>query len=282
MMRISSTHLRRALFAAFIFCVVAPVIAYAVSVSPMSVFMDHRTRTGTMTLYNPNPLPEEIEVSFAFGYPTSDSTGNVTVPLSDTVPTGEPGATAWLRAFPRKLVLQPGQQQVIRILAQPPENLPDGEYWSRVLVTATGGKPPVEQQIQPDVKVAISMRTVVVGALNYRKGKLATGVRAVKSVAMPVENAAQFTIDLERTGQAAFLGRIRVELQDRAGTTLAKDEDVVSIYHTLRRRFIMPVADTAALRGATVHYTLETQRPELGQANIISAPAVEGVTQVVR
>ena len=139
-----------------------------------------------MTLYNPNPLPEEIDISFAFGYPQSDSTGNVTVPLADTAATGEPAATSWLRAFPRKLVLQPGQQQVVRILAQPPAELADGEYWSRVLITTVGGRPPVEQEVQPDVKVAITMKTIMVASLNYRKGKLVSGVNVTQAHAVPV------------------------------------------------------------------------------------------------
>jgi hypothetical protein len=233
-----------------------------------------------MTLYNPNPLPEEIEISFAFGYPQSDSLGNVTVPLTDSVPPNEPGATPWLRAFPRRLILQPGQQQVVRILAQPPEGLADGEYWSRVLVTATGGKPPVEQQVQPDVKVAITMRTIVVASLNYRKGEMTTGVRTVHASAVPKDRGVEFVVDLERTGNAAYLGRIRVELQDRNGKTIAHEEDIVSIYRTLRRRFELPVTDTASLAGARIRYVLDTERPELGQANIIMAPTFEAAVPV--
>lgn len=247
-----------------------------VSVSPMSVFMTHGSRTATMTLYNPNPLPEEIEISFSFGYPQSDSAGDVTVPLAEVAPEGEPAATSWLRAFPRRLVLQPGQQQVIRLLAQPPADLPDGEYWSRVLVTATGGRPPVEQQVQPDVRVAISMRTVIVASLNYRKGRLSTGLSVTGSSAVRTPDGVQVTLDMERQNQAAYLGRIRLDVLDAAGRTLHQEEDIVSVYRTLRRRFVIPDVPGAA----RVRYTFDTERPELGQANIITAPSVSGTVDV--
>lgn len=248
----------------------------AVSVSPMSVFLDHRTRTGILTLYNPNPLPEEIDISFAFGYPQSDSTGTVTVPLADTAPDGEPSAVPWLRAFPRRLVLEPGQQQVVRILAQPPADLPDGEYWARVLVSATGGRPPVEQQVQPDVRVAISTRTIVVTSLNYRKGRLTTGARVTAADAARAADALIVTLDMERLGTAAYLGRIDVEVLNAAGRTIAREDDVISIYRTLRRRFeFADMADAARVR-----YTFVTERPELGQSNIIAAPAVTGVIEI--
>lgn len=248
----------------------------AVSVSPMSVFMSHTNRTGTITLYNPNPLPEEIEISFAFGYPQSDSAGDVTVPLSETAPAGEPSAVPWLRAFPRRLVLQPGQQQVVRILAQPPAGIDDGEYWSRVLVIATGGRPPVEQQVQPDVRVAISMRTIIVASLNYRKGRLTTGITMTNASAVRTANGLDVTLDMARQGEAAYLGRIRVELLDAGGAVVHEEEDIVSVYRTLRRRFTIP--DMANV--ARVRYTLDTERPELGQANIITAPTVSGTVEV--
>lgn len=251
-------------------------VARAVSVSPMSLFMSHTNRTGTITLYNPNPLPEEIEISFAFGYPQSDSAGDVTVPLSDAAPAGEPSAVPWLRAFPRRLVLQPGQQQVVRILGQPPADLPDGEYWSRILIVATGGRPPVEQQVQPDVRVAISMRTIIVASLNYRKGKVTTGISISDARAERTPEGVQFTVDMARTGEAAWLGRIGIELLAADGRVLHEEEDVLSVYRTLRRRFTVPgVSDVARVR-----YTLSTDRPELGQTNIIAAPPVSGVIDV--
>jgi hypothetical protein len=248
----------------------------AVSVSPMSVFMSHTSRTASITLYNPNPLPEEIEIGFAFGYPQSDSAGDVSVALSDVAPDGEPSALPWLRAFPRRLVLQPGQQQVVRILAQPPADLEDGEYWSRILVTATGGRPPVEQQVQPNVRVSISMRTIIVASLNYRKGRLTTGVNVKDAQAVRTTEGLQVTLDMERQGDAAYLGRVRLELLDASGAVMHVEEDVLSVYRTLRRRFNIPAMENVT----KVRYTLETERPELGQANIITAPAVGGSLDV--
>lgn len=274
-----SRRLRATLVALFLLGAGAAA-SRAVSVSPMSLFLDHRSRTTSMTLYNPNPQPEEVEISFAYGYPQSDSTGAVSVPLAEVAPEGEPAATPWLRAFPRRLVLQPGQQQVVRVFAQPPADLADGEYWSRVLVTATGGRPPVEQQVNPDVRVALTMRTIVVGSLNYRKGSLSTRAVVAAADALATDAGVQLTLDLERGGSAAWLGRVRLRLEAADGRLLAEQEDVLSIYRTLRRRFEFPLDDPAAARGARVRYVLETERPELGAAHLIQAPSVEGVVSV--
>src|SRR5690606_33960663 len=147
---------------------------FSVSVSPMAVYMSDRERTGTMTLYNPGSRAEEIEIGFAFGYPQTDAEGNIQVPIADEAPAGEPSAVPWLSAFPRRLVLEPGQRQVVRVLARPPADLAPGEYWARALVRSRGGQAPIEAR-QGDVGVQIDVETLVVVAVNYRNGPVGTG-----------------------------------------------------------------------------------------------------------
>jgi hypothetical protein len=251
----------------------------AISVSPLMLVIDARTRTGTLTLYNDNPLPEEIEISFGFGYPVSDSTGKVRVELADTAPTGEPSAVTWMRAFPRRLLLQPGQRQVVRIIVQPPAGLPDGEYWGRVLVTATGGRPPIEQEIRPDVRVAVAVKTVFAPAVLFRKGNVSTGVTVSGARAQNTPQGARLVLDLERQGNAAFLGRITAELQAPDGRVMAADSDVVAVYHRLRRDLVLTPPAGASLAGARVRYTVDTERPDAGDA-VLEARPVSGTVQV--
>ena len=140
-MRISVRHLALGALLA-----ISPAVASAVTVSPNALFIDSRTRSGVLTLYNPGTTAEEIEITFAFGYPRSDLAGAISVALADSAPAGEPSVLGFVRAFPRRLRLEPGQRQTVRILMQPPAGLPEGEYWGRVLIRSRGGRPPVEQQ----------------------------------------------------------------------------------------------------------------------------------------
>ncbi|HEU4453013.1 MAG TPA: FAD-dependent oxidoreductase, partial [Longimicrobium sp.] len=150
--------------------------AAAVSVSPTALYIDSRTRTGILTLYNPGSLPEEVTLDFAYGFPQADSAGNVSVPLTREPAAGEPSALGWMRAFPRRLLLQPGQRQVVRVMVEPPADLPDGEYWARLVISSRGGQPPIEQT-QGEVRLQLNVTTSLVIAANYRKGDVRTGVR---------------------------------------------------------------------------------------------------------
>jgi P pilus assembly chaperone PapD len=247
--------------------------AHAVSVSPTALYIDSRTRTGVLTLYNPGTLPEEITVDFAYGYPQSDSAGNVSVATTREPAAGEPSAMAWMRAFPRRLLLQPGQRQVVRVLVEPPAELADGEYWARVLISSRGGQPPIEQT-QGDVRLQLNVQTTLVMAANYRKGDLRTGVQVDAASARRTADGVQLQVDLSRSGNAAFLGRLRAELLDAGGTVVSTLYDDVAVYRTMRRRltFAVPASATGAL---TVRIHIDTEREDLPPGGALPAAPVD-------
>lgn len=252
--------------------------AGAVTVTPSGVYIDHRSRTGTITLYNDGTAAEDIEIAFKFGYPQSDSTGNISVPLADSAPAGEPSALGWLRAFPRRITLQPGQRQVIRILAQPPADLADGEYWARVLVISRGGTPPVEQ-VEGRVGVRLTMETVIVNPVIYRKGLVQTGVNVARGVMQRTAEGGNLMLDLERHGNAAFLGRVRAELVAPNGEVIARGENSVAVYRTLRVAVPLPLQRPVP-RGATIRYTIDNERPDLPAGGPLPTRVVEGQVRV--
>lgn len=262
---------RRALAASILIAVAVPAAIHSAAVSPMGVYLDGRERQGTITLYNAGSRPEEVRLEFAFGYPVSDDEGNLSVPLTAEPAAGEPSAVPWLTAFPRRIVLEPGQRQVVRVVARPPAGLAEGEYWARALVRSTGGQPPIEA-VGEDVGVQIDVETVVVVPVNYRNGAVTTGVRVAGASAALAGDSLVATIDVERSGNAAFLGRILVEAIDDRGAVVASTEQVLAVYRTLRRRVSLPVpAGSGALR---VRYTMDTSRSDLPPGGVIPAEAV--------
>jgi hypothetical protein len=269
----------RALAAAVLLLAGTAARAAAVTVSPTALFIDSRSPTGTLTLYNGGTLPEEIEVSFGFGYPVSDENGVVRVEIQDSAATGEPSVAPYLRAFPRRLVLQPGQRQTLRVMVQAPASLAGGEYWGRVLVRSRGGQPPIEQT-QGEVRVALSLETVVATAVMFRKGPVETGV-AVRAADARVEGGnVQLTLDLERQGSAAWLGRVAARLVAPDGTVAGEAEDAVALYRTLRRRFLIPVPAGGLKPGSRVEYVVDNERPDLPPSGPLKAAPVTGTARL--
>ena len=250
--------------------------ALAVSVSPNALYLDNRNRSGLLTLYNPGNLPEEIEIGFAFGYPVSDSLGNISVSLVPIAPEGEPSLVPFLRAFPLRLRLAPGQRQVIRIRAEPPANLPSGEYWGRITITSRGGQPPIEQR-EGNITLSVALQTVIVAAVTYRNGPMQTGVEIGRGDARITPEGAQLLLDLTRQGNAAFIGRLVAQVVAPNGDVVAEDEADIAVYRTLRARVVVPLKSVPAdITGYKIRFSIDTQRTDLPSGGPIPAPRLTG------
>jgi P pilus assembly chaperone PapD len=253
--------------------------AQAVTVSPTALYISARNPSGLLTLINSSARAEEIEIGFGFGYAHFDTSGAVRVTVADSAPGGEPAATAWLRAFPRRLLLQPGQRQVVRITVVAPAGLTDGEFWGRVLIKSRGGEPPIEQT-QGQVRMQLNVETTFATAVFFQKGALTTAVHVDAAAAQRMKDGVQFTIDLTRTGNAAYLGRVHAEVVDAAGQVWASDEDVTAVYRGLRRRFLLKGTTPMPAGQLHVRYVVDTDRPDLPSVGPVHAPSVTGTIPV--
>lgn len=252
--------------------------AEAVTVSPTALYLSARSPSALLTLINTSSRAEEIEISFGFGYPTSDSTGALQVSITEVGPAGEPSAAGWLRAFPRRLVLQPGQRQVVRVTIVAPAALADGEYWGRVLVKSRGGEPPIEQT-RGQVRMQLTLETTFATALFFQKGAMQTGVAAA-AAAERTSDGVQFTIDLNRQGNAVFLGRVHAELLDASNHKLAEAEDVVAVYRQIRRRFLLRSEKPLPAGPLVVRYVVDTERPDLPSSGPVRSAPTNGSVSV--
>jgi hypothetical protein len=253
----------------------SPGLAHAVTVSPNALFIDSRTRSGVLTLYNPGSTAEEIEITFAFGYPRSDAMGLVSVVLSDSAPASDPSVLGFVRAFPRRLRLEPGQRQTVRILMQPMAGLPEGEYWGRVLIHSRGGRPPVEQQ-QGGIRMQIELETVIVGAVNYRNGPVKTGLAVDSARASVAGDSVRVVTDVQRKGNAAYLGHMKIELVAADGRVLGTEEEDIAVYRSLRKVVAIAVPAGTSMQGATIRYHFSSERPDIDADQRLVTDPVSG------
>jgi P pilus assembly chaperone PapD len=216
--------------------------AQGVLVAPHAVIMDHRTRSGSLTLYNPGDEATEITISAFFGYPVTDSTGGFELRTIDDPSTSYPSAAKWVDAFPKRMLLGPKQRQTVRLLARPPVGLVDGEYWARLVISAKGGSVPVSGVSDSSgVRVALALEVRTIIPVQYRKGKVATGVRTSALAASVEQDSLAVRLRLDRTGNAAFLGTLRGALVDSSGRVVATVTSPLAVYYDMEPRLTAPL-----------------------------------------
>lgn len=262
----------------------AAVKAPGVLVAPHHIFIDHRVRSATIQLFNSSDQTEEVSIETMFGYPATDSLGRVYLYTEDAGESELSGQSAagWIRAFPRRVTVRPGQRQTVRLLAQPPAGLDDGEYWTRVVVHAKGQRVPVAGvPDSSDIQVGLDLEVRTVIALTYRKGDVHTGVRMSQVAPRIVGDTLYARPLLEREGDAAYIGALRTELIDVAGERVKQWEEQVAVYESLHRQLRYSVADLPP-GPYKVRITASTDREDLEPPQLLIATPVSDSATVIR
>jgi P pilus assembly chaperone PapD len=255
--------------------------AVAIVVAPTAVYLGDGNPSAAVSLYNPSNQPEEVSVEAVFGYPTTDEEGNVYLHLD---PDGEDARSAagWIQALPRRLVVPPGERRTVRLLARPPAGTPDGEYWTRLILTASGQRIPSGGGADtPEVQVGLDLQVRTIISVAYRKGDVTTSV-SVEDFAPEIRGDTLFVRpDLVRGGQGAFIGRMDLRLLDAAGAELQSWTEQVAVYRTYNRRYAY---DVSALEPGSYRLVLRlgTERDDIPAASRLQAVPVEVTAEVVK
>ncbi len=257
----------------------APAAAQGVVVAPHAVYLDHRTRSASVTLYNPGAEPAEVAITSMFGYPVTDSVGHFMLFVPDSVDPSMPSATAWIEAFPRRMTLPPLERQTVRLLARPPRDLADGEYWSRVVISAKGGAVQVVSADSSGIQIGLTLEVRTIIPLIYRKGVHRSSLTISGLRAARAGDSLAVRVRLERQGSAAYVGTAKGTLSTLKGATVATFQQPVAVYYTAEPVFTIPLS---AAPGGTYRLRLElsSERTDIPGELLLRAPPVADSVEV--
>ncbi|MCP4568767.1 MAG: molecular chaperone [FCB group bacterium] len=231
-------------FVALLICGPAADLIAGVLVAPTVVILSDKGRTGRIHIENPSNIPKEVEISFSYGLPSSDSLGRVSISLQDSNVTDTRSALTWIKAFPRKFLLEPNGSQVVRLVARPPKDLDDGEYWAQIVVQSQEGQtsfPVASDNEAITTQLNMIMKTVI--AFKYRSGDLTA---ALEMTGMKVEknNSQVFVLcDLVNKGNVSYLGILTCRLMDSENREVSYHKSNLAVYRDLRRSIYLPLTD---------------------------------------
>ena len=246
--------------------------AMAIVVAPTAIYLTSDDRAAVIQLYNPSTQPEEVSVEAIFGYPATDEEGRIGLRMSEE---GDPRSAAdWVQVLPRRLVVPPGQRRAVRLLARPPLELRDGEYWTRLIFTSRGQSVPVTGMDTTAVKVGLGLEVRTVIALTYRKGEVDTGVRVREFDPRIVGDSIVMRPEFLRAGEGAFIGRMELTLIDTAGLPVRSWEEQVAVYRDYHRHYSYDVKDVPEGEYRLLLH-IDTDREDIPEADRLPTDPVE-------
>lgn len=249
-----------------------PAVIEAVWVSPTAVFLDDASRNAQVTIGNSSDEAEEVTIELRFGYLDTDSLGTPFVRLLDDPGPEYPSAARWLGLFPQRVRLEPGERRVVRLFARPPDDLPEGEYWSRLIVTSRRAASPVAEG-DTLLQAGVNLEIRLVTSVTFRKGALSTALTLTGLTGFADADSLVVRAGMERSGNAAYLGTGHFEVVDATGAVVRQWATPLAVYYPINRRFVFPT-DSLPPGDYTVRLRAEAARADVEEGRVLPAPTV--------
>lgn len=261
----------------FLFCHMA--LVGQIMLAPSFVFIDENSGVGNLYISNNGTEPQEVSITFKFGYPDSDSVGNLVMNYSDKEAYRQFGLDSVIRAFPRIFTLPGKSHRIVRIQVIPGKIRNDGFYYTRMKVLSKPQAPEMAMEPEEGLSASINLNFEQVTAVFYRRGKVNTGVVMQKLDISQNEKKLELRPHLQRTGNAPFFGTMAAQLRDDHSRVVAEAQNTTTAYFDVIRRMELDIGNIQP-GDYTLELSFESRRNDIQAADLIQSPRVVHKTKV--
>ena len=236
------------------------VSAGQVAVAPPVVFCSPDQRFGDLYIENRTTAAQEVSVELAFGYPSSDSLGAMNMQYGDTVTEKEWSLKPYLKLFPKKFIMQPGDKQIVRIAANVPASLKDGLYWTRIITTSAQQKGNVDT-LRKGIATMLHYIFKQVTTAGYRKGTLTNGMAITGKTFLRDNAGTSILWYIDKRGNAPYFGTATTKIIDGNGAVVDEIPETFAVYVSMMKRALLTKNISAGTY--TVVVSLDPQRNDI-------------------
>ena len=243
----------------------------SVTVSPKFIFMDSAHKMVPISVRNQGNIGVEINIQIVYSYIITDDSGKVLL-IRDSTATDLTSAARWIKPYPLRFVLGPGEAQTIRLLATPPPDILDGEYWGRVMVVINPrGSTPSDKE-KKSITGGIVFASEIGLPIYYRHGKIDTDLDCKNFALMKIDNEITVAIDLEKMGNAAFNGSRLIRIRNSEGNTVRTyDAVTLVVFSAYKIREKIKVSDLP-VGSYTLELEINSKRKDISDKYLIPIP----------
>jgi hypothetical protein len=205
-----------------------------VRIRPSALYLNDSVRSGMVAVTNNEDVPVDVTIKLMYGYPTSDSLGNISFTLSDSSSSDKMLNRSWIQVYPKQFVIKPHDWQAVRMTITLPPELKDGEYWIRPVLTI---RPLLQQGQSTSYKGISAMCQQFVLLANFRHGSAHTGI--VINQVRPVlgsDGKLGMLVDMIRVGNAAYRGIITCHLKNQNQQIVSTSKKDIAVYEQVTHK----------------------------------------------
>jgi len=208
-----------------------------VGIYPQAVFLNQKNRASNLKVLNMTNETKEIILDLKFGYPDYDSLGNYSLVYGDTLPGAKWSAVPFVRMFPKRLLLKANEEQVVKFMLGNMGNVPDGTYFGRIHVLSKNPPEEIDTTYTESITAKIDIHFTLISALIVDKGKTYCDISVKPMGTFSDSNMVNFLVNVNKDGNAPFLGTTEMKVYDSMGKLVAQSKDLTPFYFSGTRSF---------------------------------------------
>lgn len=262
-------YLFKFLFATLLF---HSILLCGISVIPKQIYFDGTKKMIPITVRNLGDGEIEVSVRIVYSYITTNDTGKLDI-FVDSASAEATSAAQWIKPYPLRFVLGGQEIQTIRIVASPPPELKDGEYWARIIIKETPRRQIQTAAQQNTFRGGMAIANEVGLPIYYRNGKVFTGLDARDFSISKNNDDVLYNVVLQRTGNAAFNGMQTIRIKDKDNKVVKSNSKNIVVFNTYVLRDKIKITDL--LPGKySAEVEILTKRRDVVAKNLIPATPV--------
>lgn len=239
----------------------APDAMAALQVFPTRVTLSEKKRVAHLSLRHTGTKPGRYNISAVFYRMNPD--GNL-VPVTDAKDEERP-AMKLIRFSPRKAVIPPNKEQIIRVIFSGPKSLPEGEYRAHIHFEPLDPPetPTAAPTKQGQISMAVAARIAVAVPVLYRQGnpEFKASLSDLGLLRLP-DNTPAFRLQLASEGKAFAFGDFFAFFTPKGGQpqSVGVVRSVANYTKTRLVQFPLTIPEGLAFSNGT--FRVEFRQPE--------------------
>lgn len=224
--------------------IISSIARAELQVFPLRATLTDKERSAQISLRHKGNKAERYRITTVFYKMGEDGSMKE---MDKTTPEDK-DASKYFRYSPRQVVLEPNIEQVVRLMARVPADLPDGEYRCHLHFEAMNEDSPTptdgQGQMQLKARLAVAIPIIV------KKGNTSVKVSLNKfKILKDKQNKYSFSVDISKEGNGFAYGNVEIIATSNKGeTTSIATVNGISSYIP-RRNLTMPLQITSLPSG---------------------------------
>jgi hypothetical protein len=208
-----------------------------VVVTPYIVMIDDKNKFGTFTVVNETNESEEVTVNFKFEYLKSDAAGDV---FFDSSADNMNNLTPWIKAFPKKFVLNPGEKQIVRMTVDAPAGLSKGTYWSKIVTSSQKQEKFIDTS--GNIKARINFVLNQITTVLYKNQKYESQIDFLNADVNVDSESVNILSNVSVKGDQPFYAQFGYKIYDSGNNVAYENVEFLGLFFDMIKKYKFPVS----------------------------------------